>query len=112
MKILLSGAVLIAGLALVSPAAALPGQCSMTGYDDFACEVSVDGSGLTFALPDGQVFSFAVTDGEEGLGYLVGAEAAPGALPDELGRFSPIPEEAGCWLGERDAVRFCVMVPQ
>lgn len=107
-----TGTVLLAGLALAVPAHAAPGQCSFTGYDSFDCDVTADGGGITFALPDGQVFVFAhVADGQ-GIGYLGAAEPRPGSYPAELGIFEPVAGEDGCWLGARDDIRFCAALLQ
>lgn len=112
MKIFVTGAVLLAGLALAVPASAAPGECSVTGYDTFDCDVTADGGGITFALPDGQTFVFAhVADGA-GLGYLIAADAPPGRSPEELGSFLPIEGEDGCWLGEKDGTKFCAALLQ
>lgn len=112
MKKSLSGAALLIGLALAVPALAAPGECALTGYDSFDCDVAVDGGGITFDLPDGKVFVFAQTADGEGLGYLIAADAAPGSPPEELGRFSPVDGEAGCWLGSKDGLKFCAAVAQ
>src|SRR5690606_25949338 len=71
MKNFLSGAMLIAGFTLATSAQAAPGECSVSGYDTFACDVSVDGGGITFELPDGKMFVFSQTVVGEGLGYLI-----------------------------------------
>lgn len=112
MKTLLTGAVLLLGLAPAVPAFATPGQCSMTGYDDFECDVAADGGGITFGLPDGQVFAFALTAENEGIGYRIAADAAPGQAPKALGTFHPVDGEPGCWIGERDATKFCAAIAQ
>jgi hypothetical protein len=111
MKTIVTGAALL-GLALAVPALAAPGQCSVTGYDTFECDVSVDGGGLTFGLPDGQIFAFALVAADEGLGYRIAADAAPGQRPVELGTFRPVEGEPGCWLGERDGTKFCAALVQ
>ena len=110
MKIMFTGAMLAASLALAAPALAVSGQCSLTGYDEFDCEVETDGGGLTFALPDGQTFAFAVVEENEGLGYLLAADAKPGQLPEELGTFTPLADEPGCWQAERNDTKFCALV--
>ena len=110
MKIMFTGAMLAASLALAAPALAVSGQCSLTGYDEFDCEVETDGGGLTFALPDGQTFAFAVVEENEGLGYLLAADAKPGQLPEELGTFTPMADEPGCWQAERNDTKFCALV--
>lgn len=112
MKTLLSGALLLAGLAPVVPAAASPGQCSVTGFDVFECDVNVDGGGITFALPDGRTFVFSHVAGGEGFGYVLPAESRPGALPQELGAFAPVEGEDGCWFGAKDEITFCVALVQ
>lgn len=112
MKNFVPGAALLLGLALVAPAAAAPGQCSMTGYGDFACDVTVDGGGITFALPSGETFVFAHEADGEGLGYLIAANPRPGRSPDELGRFVPVENDAGCWFGEKDEITFCAAQEQ
>ncbi|MFD1251413.1 MULTISPECIES: hypothetical protein [Devosia] len=112
MRIYLTGAALAFGLALAGVANAAPGQCSMTGFDSFDCDVVVDGGGITFDLPDGSTFVFAhVADGA-GLGYRIAPEARPGQLPEELGAFAPIEAEPGCWLGDKDNLKFCAAVLQ
>jgi len=110
MKIMFTGAMLAASLALAAPALAVSGQCSLTGYDEFDCEVETDGGGLTFALPDGQTFAFAVVEENEGLGYLLAADAKPGQLPEELGTFTQLADEPGCWQAERNDTKFCALV--
>lgn len=112
MKKFLPGAVLVAGLAFAVPAFAAPGQCEMTGFDSFECDVDVDGGGITFALPDGQIFVFShVADGE-GLGYLIPADATPGRYPEELGAFRPAEGEDGCWVSADDETKFCAALIQ
>lgn len=112
MKNFLSGAMLIAGFALATSAQAAPGECSVSGYDTFACDVSVDGGGITFELPDGKMFVFSQTVVGEGLGYLIAADARPGSLPEELGAFVPLADEPGCWLGSKDDMKFCAALLQ
>ena len=112
MKIFLTGAALLAGLALAGPVAAAPGQCSMTGYGSFDCDVTADGGGITFVLPDGQTFVFAHMADGEGPGYLLPAEARPGRYPTELGVFRPVEGKDGCWLGDKDAITFCAALVQ
>jgi len=110
MNTLLTGTMLIASLALAVPALAASGQCSLTGFDTFDCDVEMDGGGLTFALPDTQVFAFALVEADEGLGYLIAADATPGERPDELGTFLPLAAEPGCWFAEAKEIKFCAMV--
>lgn len=112
MKNLMTGAALAFGLALAVPAAAAPGQCSMTGYGDFACDVDVDGGGITFALPDGQMFVFAHEADGEGPGYLIAAEPQPGRAPEGLGRFVPVDGEEGCWSAAESELTFCAALEQ
>ncbi|MCW5722296.1 MAG: hypothetical protein KIS86_14235 [Devosia sp.] len=112
MKRFLTGAALLAGFALAGSAVAAPGQCEMTGYDSFACDVTIDGGGLTFALPDGQIFAFALVAENEAHGYRIAADAAPGQRPVELGSFVPVENEPGCWFGAKAEIRFCAMVAQ
>ena len=112
MRIFVTGAVLVLGLALAAPAAAAPGQCSMTGYDSFPCDITVDGGGITFALPSGETFVFAHEADGEGLGYLIAADPRPGSYPEELGRFVPVDGEAGCWFGAKDDITFCAALLQ
>lgn len=98
--------------AMAAPAAAAtPGQCTVSGYDTFECDVALDGGGLTFELPDGKTFAFTLV--EEGMGtvYLVEADAAPGALPEELRGFRALEGQPGCWAREGDFT-FCVLVQQ
>ena len=110
MRILFTGAVLATSLALAVPAWAVSGQCSLTGYETFDCDVTTDGGGLTFGLPDGQTFAFALTGEEEGLGYRIAADAAPGQLPVEMGAFVPAADAPGCWQSEKNDTRFCALV--
>ena len=110
MKIMITGAMLAASLAFAAPALAVSGQCSLTGYDEFDCDVATDGGGLTFALPDGQTFAFVLVEENQGIGYLIAADARPGQLPEDLGTFAPLPDEPGCWLAERDEAKFCALV--
>ncbi|SMQ70061.1 hypothetical protein SAMN06295905_1754 [Devosia lucknowensis] len=84
----------------------------MTGHGEFGCDVNVDGGGITFVLPEGDVFVFAHEADGEGLGYLIAADQQPGRSPDELGRFVPIEGEQSCWFGAKDDITFCVAVEQ
>lgn len=110
MKIMFTGAMLATSLALAGPSWAVSGQCSLTGYEAFDCDVETDGGGLTFALPDGQTLAFALVEEGQGLGYLIPADAAPGQRPRELGTFLSIPNEAGCWQSQSDEMKFCALV--
>ncbi len=112
MKNFVTGAALVFGLALAVPAYAARGQCSMTGYDTFDCDVSADGGGITFELPDGSLFVFAQIAAGEGLGYLIAPGAAPGSRPEELGAFSPLDDEPGCWFGPKDEIKFCAAIAE
>lgn len=112
MNILTTGAALVFGLALATPALASEGQCAFTGFGTFDCDVELDGSGLTFTLPDGQTFAFAVVTDGEGLGYRIAADAGPGQRPVELGQFVPVADEPGCWQSQKDETRFCASVMQ
>ena len=84
----------------------------MTGFSNFDCHVETDGGGLTFALPNGETFTFALTTPETGLGYSIAADAAPGERPTELGAFSAVAGEPGCWQSDRDETKFCVLVAE
>lgn len=112
MKSLTTGALLVAGIALATPAMAASGQCSMTGLGQFACDVSVDGGGIVFALPDGRTLVFSHQGNGEGNGYLMPETAQPGRAPVDLGHFAPDTGKAGCWVGEKDGTKFCVAVQQ
>ena len=93
-------------------AVAAPGQCTFADYGTFDCEVTVDGGGLTFGLPDGQIFVFAQIEDGEGLGYLIGADAKPGERPKELGELVPVDGEPGCWESTGKDYKFCVLVEE
>jgi hypothetical protein len=93
-------------------AVAAPGQCTFADYGTFDCDVTVDGGGLTFGLPDGKTFVFAQIEDGEGLGYLIGADAGPGARPKELGELAPANGEAGCWESSDGDYKFCVLVEE
>lgn len=93
-------------------ALAAPGQCRVTDYGSFDCDVAVDGGGVTFGLPDGGSFVFAQIADGEGLGYRIAADAAPGVPPEPLGEFRPVAGEAGCWQSSSEDYRFCVLVAQ
>ncbi len=107
MKKFVTGAVLLVGLAFAVPANGAEGQCSVTGFGDFACDLTVDGGGITFALPDGRSFVFAHVSDGEGLGYISVADPRPGNYPEELGAFAPVEGEDGCWFGAKDGITFC-----
>jgi hypothetical protein len=112
MKIFVSGAIVAFGLALAHPAYAEPGQCSFTGFDEFACDVAADGGGITFALPDGQTLVFVHSGDGAGQAFLNGAGVAPGSLPRALGEFLPAESRPGCWIGQRDGAEFCASIAQ
>ena len=98
---------------MVTMAVAAPGQCTVTDFGSFDCDVVLDGGGLTFGLPDGQNFAFALVAEDEGLAYLISPDAAPGVRPKELGTYRPAEGETGCWISARDSDdRFCVLVAE
>ena len=97
--------------AMVTLAAAAPGQCTVTGYDTFDCEVALDGGGLTFTLPDGKTFAFTLAEDGVGSAFLIEADAGPGQVPDELRDFQPVEGQPGCWA-RGDEFEFCVLVEQ
>lgn len=97
--------------AMVTLAAAAPGQCTITGYDTFDCDVALDGGGLTFTLPDGQIFAFTLIEDGVGTAYLIDPEAVPGRRPQELHEFRAVEGKPGCWAREED-YEFCVLVQQ
>lgn len=92
-----------------TPAMAQPGQCSVTGYGPFACDLVVDGGGFSFALPNGDTLVFTPVDLELGLVFLIPDDAKPGQRPRELGEFAAVPNEPGCWIDEDD-YQFCALV--
>ena len=91
-----------------------PAQCSVDGVGSFECELGRDGGGLTFGLPDGSVFAFALVgdDAGAGTGYLSPPAARPGSYPQEMGTMTPDPDAPGCWVGGKDGFGFCVKVVQ
>lgn len=97
--------------AMNAAAFAAPAQCEVTGYGTFDCDVALDGGGLTFGLPDGRTFAFALTEADAGLAYLIEADARPGQRPDELRQFRAVDGEAGCWARDAD-YRFCVLLKE
>ena len=101
---LIWGAMAVAGYAA-------PGQCTVSGYGAFDCDVVTDGGGLTFGLPDGRTFAFALMQEGVGSGYLIEADAAPGSRPDELQDLLPVDGKDGCWAHEDD-FEFCVLIEQ
>ena len=100
-----------AGGAMVTVASAAPGQCTVTGYDTFDCDVALDGGGLTFALPDGKTFAFTLVEEGVGTAFLIEADAAPGQPPEELREFRASEDRPGCWARGED-FEFCVLVEQ
>lgn len=97
--------------ALMTLAVAAPGQCTVTGYDTFDCDVALDGGGLTFELPDGTIFAFTLAEDGAGTAYLVDDEAEPGDRPESLREFRAVEGRPGCWAREPD-YEFCVLVQQ
>ena len=96
---------------MVTLAAGAPGQCTVTGYDTFDCDVALDGGGLTFALPDGKTFAFTLVEDGVGTAFLIEADAGPGQVPDELRDFRAVEGKPGCWA-RGDDFEFCVLVAQ
>ena len=92
-------------------AAAAPGQCTVTGFDTFDCDVALDGGGLTFALPDGTTFAFTLIEEGVGTAFLIAADAEPGQRPEELREFRAVDGQPGCWARDED-YQFCVLVQQ
>lgn len=92
-------------------AAAAPGQCTVSGYDTFDCDVALDGDGLTFALPDGKTFAFTLTGADVGVAFLIAADPSPGQRPEELHAFRAVDGQPGCWARDEDFA-FCVLVEQ
>jgi hypothetical protein len=106
---------IVAGLVwavMAGVVAAEPAQCSVTEFATFDCELTRDGGGLTFDLPDGQVFAFALVSENEGLAYMTPANAGPGTYPIELGLMTPAVGAPGCWVGGKDGFAFCVEIAQ
>lgn len=97
--------------ATVTLAAAAPGQCTVTGYNTFDCDVALDGGGLTFELPDGRIFAFTLIEDGVGVAFLIEDDAGPGQLPEELHEFRAVEGKPGCWAREED-YEFCVLVQQ
>lgn len=106
---ILAGVVAAAGLGFMGAPLAEPGQCTVSGVGTFDCDLARDGGGLTFALPDGRVFAFALVGTGEGMGYLGAADAL---YPQELGAMTPAAGAPGCWVGGKDGFAFCVQVAQ
>lgn len=92
-------------------ASAAPGQCMVSGFGSFDCDVALDGGGLTFALPDGRTFAFALDEDNVGTGYLIAADAAPGSPPQALPGFGAVEGKPGCWARD-DAFEFCVLIEE
>ena len=114
LRLLVSALALSAIVAgMTGAVAAAPGECTVTGYGTFPCDVAMDGAGLTFALPDGDSFAFALVSEGEGLGYLIAEDAAPGRRPKEMGGFEPAPGQQGCWRSTKDqSFQFCAAIEQ
>lgn len=100
-----------AGGMMVAVASAAPGQCTVSGFGAFDCDVALDGGGLTFALPDGQIFAFTLIEDGVGTAYLIDPAAEPGQRPDELHEFRAVEGKPGCWARDED-YEFCVLVQQ
>lgn len=98
--------------AVVTSAMAMPGQCTVTGYGWFDCEVVLDGAGLAFDLPDGRTFAFTLTEEGSGTGFLGDADPEPGQYPKVLQGFSALENKPGCWASEQEDFEFCVLVQQ
>lgn len=96
---------------MVTLAAAAPGQCTVTGYGTFDCDVALDGGGLTFGLPDGKTFAFTLVEEGVGTAFLIEADARPGQPPEELRAFHSVAGKPGCWARGED-YEFCVLVEQ
>lgn len=93
---------------LAGVAQAEPALCSVTGFESFDCELSRDGGGVSFVLPDGQVFAFALLAPDVGEGYLSAEDAPEGSYPRELGAMTQAVDAPGCWVGGKDGFAFCV----
>jgi hypothetical protein len=116
-----AGVVGAAVVGLAGSVAAAPGECMVSGYGTFACDVTLDGGGFTFELPDGQTFAFYLDSEELGVAYIDGNSQAGDrdgtdyrfVRPRELGEFRPVANVPGCWLSKADEeFRFCVFVVQ
>ncbi len=107
-KMMLAAAVFAGAAGMATLAAAQPGQCRVTGFGEFDCDVVLDGGGLSFSLPDGSTLAFTLEEAELGSAYLIGADAKPGQRPQELRDFIP-GAEPGCWMRE-DGFEFCAFV--
>lgn len=111
-RLILASALAVAGMgAMVTLVAAAPGQCTVSGYETFDCDVTLDGSGLTFALPDGKTFAFTLGEEGVGTGFLIDADATPGQVPDALRELRAVEGQPGCWARDED-FSFCVLVQQ
>ena len=104
-------AVVVMG-AMVTLVAAAPGQCTVSGYDTFDCDVALDGGGLTFELPDGRTFAFTLIEEGVGTAFLIDADAGPGQPPEALDAFQPVEGQPGCWASDDEDYEFCVLVQQ
>ena len=111
-RMILAAAIMLAATGgMVTLAAGAPGQCMVSGYGTFDCDVTLDGGGLTFALPAGETFAFTLTGEDVGTAFLIAADARPGQVPDDLGPFHAVADKAGCWAQD-EGVEFCVLVEQ
>lgn len=97
--------------AMTTLAMAAPGQCTVTGYHTFDCDVALDGGGLTFSLPDGKIFAFTLIEEGVGTAFLISPDAAPGQRPEELREFNAVDGRPGCWARDEE-FSFCVLVEQ
>jgi hypothetical protein len=97
--------------AMAMAASAAPGQCAVTGYGTFDCDVVLDGGGLTFGLPDGGIFAFALVSEAAGEAYLIAPGSAPGQPPQTLRELRPVEGEPGCWA-RGDEFEFCALVAE
>ena len=111
-RMILAGAVAAAAMgAMLTLASAAPGQCTVSGYDTFDCDVALDGGGLTFVLPDGRTFAFTLVEEDVGTAFLIDADAEPGQPPEELRDFRAVDDRPGCWMRGED-FELCVLVEQ
>jgi hypothetical protein len=108
-KKMMLAAAIFAAAAIGGPATAQPGQCSVTGWGTFDCDVVVDGGGFSFGLPDGAMLAFTLTEPDIGLAYLIPADSEPGQRPRPQGEFQPVNGKPGCWANQ-DGYEFCAMV--
>ncbi|MDB5615659.1 MAG: hypothetical protein JWQ22_3312 [Devosia sp.] len=101
-----------AGLGVTTLAGyAAPGQCTVSGYGGFDCDVVTDGGGLTFGLPHGRTFAFALMEEGVGTGYLIAGDAAPGARPKAIQDMTAVDGKPECWA-RADEFEFCALIEQ